>query len=55
MENMLPIHMVQYGHKLQKQLKTACLEVFMMTGFNTTILGWPACHAEMIVLKLKAE
>jgi hypothetical protein len=39
MENMLPIHMVQNGHKLQKKLKTACFVVFMMTGFVTTVLG----------------
>jgi hypothetical protein len=39
MENVLPICMVRNDHKLQKQLKIACLEVFMMTGFNTTILG----------------
>jgi hypothetical protein len=37
-ENMLPIHKVQNGHKLQEQLKTACFDVFMMSGFNTTIL-----------------
>jgi hypothetical protein len=34
-ENMLPVHMLQNGHKLQKQLKTACLQVFMITGVNT--------------------
>jgi len=39
MENMQPLHMVQNGHKLQKKLKILCLEVFMMTGFITTILG----------------
>jgi hypothetical protein len=33
-ENMLPIHRVQNGHKLQEQLKTACFEVFMMTGLK---------------------
>ena len=36
---MLPIHRVQNGHKLQEQLKTTCFEVFMMIGFNKTILG----------------
>jgi hypothetical protein len=38
-ENMLHIHRVQNGHKLQERLKTACFEVFMMTGFSTAILG----------------
>ena len=52
---MLPVHKVQNGHKLQEQLKTTCFEVLMMTGFNTTILGWPACHTEVADLKLKAE
>jgi hypothetical protein len=55
MKNMLSIHMVQNGHKLKKKLKTACLEVFMMIGFITTILGRSACHAEVVAFKLKAE
>ena len=54
-KNMLAIPRVENGHKLQDQLKTACFEVLMMTGFNKAIVGWPACHAEIVVFKLKAE
>jgi hypothetical protein len=27
----------------------------MMIGFSAAILSWPACHTEMVVLKLEAE
>jgi hypothetical protein len=38
-ENMLLIHKVQNGHKLQEQLKTAGFEALMMTGLKITILS----------------